>query len=704
MTDSTFVHQIRMDEMQSFLPLAEAPKARTQLFDLSEPVECMLEKLLQPKESNELGIDILLLPFARKGRDWPEYMKQVHKTIRKAIGSALNTTVKTNFQYHTLRIRENFLVVYLSPKPDVTPSKLQEFKAKGFDLYRLVQAVLELHLKRRLIKEAADNFELGIVDYNSELFFAAEVQSDKANKRGHFYIDALIFELYFSPDFNDLTFELHGKCFQSKTPGVGLVSGEDRLLLANKETQQILDKVSATRFGKKPYMRFATQSYWGCRNHAENQVQRYLCDIFEEYQIAFSPRVFQATHQYNHFIKKADTRLERPLVLIDNLGDYPYPNKCDVLEGLKKSLGATEIIQQLPIEQLDPGSNYLVLNHEIKSNGSSVVITEGSKNKAEGEGNSNIKMVNSFWQAWDHVTGKGRVQDLDYYSQLKVQRLKKPETHLPLVLQGCNLGSEKNTTALKSPNTHKTETLANQLWLKEAVFSHGKIYGFKVPDSTYILVSVRKTKPQRGGSEKALIAATRIEFTEGILHIGRPEYFDSEAKAKVHLKALKDSVGKLYNDNFYLIDETREVVICRYNTNRVPAVIGSADRCSMETAKGAGGQISKSIKPDKSVLPYYLARKPKENSLNQYQQLFIQKNGNEALVFCTPKNQIKQTPDKRILTYNFIGRRFDGQEVDVLQEPAAQLLLCTYTLDLLKQKEITQSSLLEKISKMMLEN
>ncbi len=42
--------------------------------------------------------------------------------------------------------------------------------------------------------------------------------------------------------------------------------------------------------------------------------------------------------------------------------------------------------------------------------------------------------------------------------------------------------------------------------------------------------------------------------------------------------------------------------------------------------------------------------------------------------------------------------------MDALNTAAAQLLLRTYTLDLLRYKEVTQSSLLEKIARMVLEN
>ena len=94
--------------------------------------------------------------------------------------------------------------------------------------------------------------------------------------------------------------------------------------------------------------------------------------------------------------------------------------------------------------------------------------------------------------------------------------------------------------------------------------------------------------------------------------------------------------------------------------------------------------------------------------------------GHRNLVFITPlksqidlpaqiielaeRNQINQAPHKAIRVYKLVAKDFSGQAVDALNTAAAQLLLRTYTLDLLRYKEVTQSSLLEKIARMALEN
>ena len=103
-------------------------------------------------------------------------------------------------------------------------------------------------------------------------------------------------------------------------------------------------------------------------------------------------------------------------------------------------------------------------------------------------------------------------------------------------------------------------------------------------------------------------------------------------------------------------------------------------------------------------MPYYLTPKPKSHAVSQYQQLFIEKRGNEALLFCTKSNQPNQIMDRATLVYNLVATTFDGKEVDVMTQPATELLLRTLTYDTTRYNEVSQTSLLEKISRLMLHN
>ncbi len=688
-------------------PANYAPPARTQLFDLKEPAEQVLQKLLAFHDEEGWGIDAFILERPKaKEQGWEAHQQAVYKEIRQTVAEKIRVKASCALKYEVLHAGVRYLVIYLSPQAQFTMQKLHDIQ--HFNTHQIAQTVLALRIKLLLLADVAQYSELGTVDYNSELYFGAAVQPGGPNKKGEFYIDALKYELFYSPDFQDLTFELFLSCFRAKNAGLGLVGDEDRVLIANQATYQVIKKVDGRRYSKMPYMRFANKDYAGCRNHAENRLQRLISDILTCSEIAFMPRVYQATHCQLQFISTKEKRLQRPLLLIDNLGEVAHAEQRQAfLQQLKADLDAADIIQPAAIEALSSHYNYLVINAEQKKNGSSI-----SALAVNDEGELEQKQLNTFWQALAFAQGKEhsgqteRLQHLDYYSRLKVSRLLSFEQHYSKVLQGLNI--DLNKVARFKPETApiiapQLAMLRYELSLKEAVLVDGCIDGFQVPDGQFILVAVRNFK--KGKGKASYIAVTHIEFKSGRLSISPAKLYDDEQRVRYEVPGMNtECVDRLRNDSFYLVDVEQQVIISRYTTNRVPQIIGSAERCSLETARVNTGKIQKTGHPQRTCLPYYLTPKPKGHSASRYQQLFIQKNGDEALLFCTTSNQINQSPHKAIRVYNLVAKDFSGQSVDALNTAAAQLLLRTYTLDLLRYKEVTQSSLLEKIARMMLEN
>lgn len=688
-------------------PAHYAPPARTQLFDLKEPAEQVLQKLLAFHDEDGWGIDAFILERPKaKEQSWEVHLQAVYKEIRHRVADKIAVKASSALKYEVLREGVRYLVIYLSPQAQFTAQKLHDIQ--HFNTHQIAQTVLALRIKLLLLEDVAQYSELGAVDYNSDLYFGAAVQPGGPNKKGEFYIDALKYELFYSPDFQDLTFELFLSCFRAKNAGLGLVGDEDRVLIANQTTLQVIKKVDGRRYSKMPYMRFANKDYAGCRNHAENRLQRLISDILTSSKIAFTPRVYQATHCQLQFLSAKEKRLQRPLVLIDNLGECTYAEQRQAfLQQLKTDLAAADIIQPTAIEALSPNCNYLVINAEQKDNGSSITALVVNK-----EGELEQKQLNTFWQALAWVQGKERsgqaerLQQLDYYSQLKVSRFLAFEQHYSKVLQGLNIDLSKvarfkpEAAPIIAP---QSAMLRNELSLKEAVLVDGCIDGFQVPDGQFILVAVRNFK--KGKGKASYIAVTHIEFKSGRLSISPAKLYEDEQRLRYEVPGMStETVDQLRDGSFYLVDVEQQVVINRYSTSRVPHIIGSAERCSLQEAQANAGKIKKTGHPQRTCLPYYLTPKPKGHPTSRYQQLFIQKNGDEALLFCSTSNQISQSPHKAIRVYNLVAKDFSGQPVDALNTAAAQLLLRTYTLDLLRYKEVTQSSLLEKIARMALEN
>ncbi|EDX6465819.1 hypothetical protein CBH50_004576 [Salmonella enterica subsp. diarizonae serovar 60:r:e,n,x,z15] len=184
-----------------------------------------------------------------------------------------------------------------------------------------------------------------------------------------------------------------------------------------------------------------------------------------------------------------------------------------------------------------------------------------------------------------------------------------------------------------------------------------------------------------------------------------PKLYEREQELRHTVSGMTQACIEQIRDNdFFLIDHQRNVVLWRYNTSRVPRLIGAADRCSLQIAEFNNGVLNKRGAADETCFPYYLTPKPKGHRQNQYQQLFIEDNGYSVNLFCTRSNQPNRSMDKAVLVYNLMAKDFEGHSIEVMAEPATELLLRTFTYDLVRYHEVSQSSLLEKIARMMLHN
>ncbi|HBC5305121.1 TPA: hypothetical protein KE776_004470 [Escherichia coli] len=680
-----------------------APKARTQLFDIHDTADVMLEKLLQLPSTNGWGIDAICITKVKEySMKWDDFFIELHREIQNILSLKLGTKNNREFQYQTLRKGNSYLVMFLSPDARPYHQWVNELKIKGFDQYKIAQTVLGLRLKLHFLDNAGKYFEVSHGAYNSEIFLGAVVQKEEPDKRGNYYVDALQSDLFYSPDYGDLTFTLKGICFRAKAEELGVLSDYGRILIKGKKSLQLLEKVDGRKYRKMPYMRFASKAYSGCKNHAENLVQNVLGDILSQADIAFSPRVFCATHSQLDFLTTNIKTLQRPLVIIDNLDNGEEPEAHQrFIHYLKKELDAVDIISPRELIDLDKDVNYLVLNQSKKINGSSISLGEDT-------------FLNSTWQALNEAKA-GKKGLLDYYSRLKVDFILDFEKNHQRVFQGCNIETiEQNKKdpvtlvvkkVLNPVSVAKLEMICSELWLKEAVLVRKKLTGFSINDGEYILVSIRCSSSGNRRGNDFYGVATPVVFSHGVMNIAEPKMYTDENDFRNNVPGMNiNCIDKLRDDNFYLVDTINQVVIKRYNTVRIPRLLGSAERCSLQVAEDNHDKINKFGAADKTCLPYYLTPKPKSHAVSQYQQLFIEKRGNEALLFCTKSNQPNQIMDRATLVYNLVATTFDGKEADVMAQPATELLLRTLTYDTTRYNEVSQTSLLEKISRLMLHN
>ncbi|AWK40493.1 hypothetical protein GPY51_20830 [Photorhabdus laumondii subsp. laumondii] len=101
-----------------------------------------------------------------------------------------------------------------------------------------------------------------------------------------------------------------------------------------------------------------------------------------------------------------------------------------------------------------------------------------------------------------------------------------------------------------------------------------------------------------------------------------------------------------------------------------------------------------------TVLPYYLA--PKQNS--QYEHIYLQPRGDDLLYFVSPCNSPNQTIAKENLIYNILTMDKEGKQINAMEQNITSIFLRSFTNDILRLREVSKSSLFEKIAKIYIEN
>ncbi|WP_032248789.1 hypothetical protein [Escherichia coli] len=119
-----------------------APKARTQLFDIHDTADVMLEKLLQLPSTNGWGIDAICITKVKEySMKWDDFFIELHREIQNILSLKLGTKNNREFQYQTLRKGNSYLVMFLSPDARPYHQWVNELKIKGFDQYKIAQTV-----------------------------------------------------------------------------------------------------------------------------------------------------------------------------------------------------------------------------------------------------------------------------------------------------------------------------------------------------------------------------------------------------------------------------------------------------------------------------------------------------------------------------------------------------------------------------------
>ncbi|MCT8342870.1 MULTISPECIES: hypothetical protein [Photorhabdus] len=439
-------------------------------------------------------------------------------------------------------------------------------------------------------------------------------------------------------------------------------------------------------------MRFM-KGYRNSKNYVHNLIIQKIKELLNHAEISFNERYFKADYIFHDFIT-VNKNLSYPLVLIDaRIPEHSADSKSKMF--LEKEIKEIFELKELTYSSakdfnaLDKNKNYLVFNS----------LDDGSKTSVLVEGETK----NTTWDAFKPMREKGIDNvEADYYTKLKSNRFKAQDE---TVIQGIDLDNnivenDKKTglEKLSDKILIKIQKIKSELWLKENIFKEKKIEKIDLPDLKITLVYIRIPAEYKKNKE-ILASIVDIDIHNKTLFINEHSLVESQSALEEKCKFMK-KIPKLYNESFYLFDNVEKICLSRYHSDRIPRIIGNQKIDNIEYALEDENLVNRVCNPIETVLPYYLA--PKQNS--QYEHIYLQPRGNDLLYFVSPCNSPNQTIAKENLIYNILTMDKEGKQVNAMEQNITSIFLRSFTNDILKLREVSKSSLFEKIAKIYIEN
>ena len=178
------------------------------------------------------------------------------------------------------------------------------------------------------------------------------------------------------------------------------------------------------------------------------------------------------------------------------------------------------------------------------------------------------------------------------------------------------------------------------------------------------------------------------------------------------LKTRKSNPNKLINDQEYFVDEENQIYIsCYTDDTYTPTLIGRPD--ILENLKAGTLEINRQAADDTSsrLLPlvsYYSGEIKPINRINKMVCLVL-KNSTFIQYYVPAGKGLEQKIKKGFRVYHLIGKSYGIEKRNIstselIAHPIAALHFSTLTQNILKISENSQSSLLQKVAKVLIEN
>ncbi|MEG3835794.1 hypothetical protein QUA46_19930 [Microcoleus sp. MON2_D6] len=207
--------------------------------------------------------------------------------------------------------------------------------------------------------------------------------------------------------------------------------------------------------------------------------------------------------------------------------------------------------------------------------------------------------------------------------------------------------------------------------------------------------------------------AVAVEFLckDGCIYIKNVIYDLKQIESKFRfLKKKKNKSEKLIDDQKYFVDESEDLYISCYTDDfYTPTLIGRTG--IIEDLESGELTIDRKNKSENSsrFLPLVSHYNSEIKPINRIQKMISLDLKNEIFIqyYVPPAQNIVGVIKKGFRVYHLIGKRYSGESIptsELIEHPITALHLSTLTHNVLKIGENSQSSLLQKVAQVLIEN
>lgn len=178
------------------------------------------------------------------------------------------------------------------------------------------------------------------------------------------------------------------------------------------------------------------------------------------------------------------------------------------------------------------------------------------------------------------------------------------------------------------------------------------------------------------------------------------------------LRSRKSHPEKLIDNQHYFVDESEKLYISCYTDDRwTPTLIGRNG--ILEEMESGELEINRTIQSENAskLLPLVSYYNSVRQPINQIKNMICLDSSNKTFIqyFVPPVENLKKSLKTGFRVYHLIGKTYSGESRDMttselLANPLAALHFSTLTQNVLKINDNSQSSLLQKVTKILIEN